>query len=548
MFLPIHDVMLQRLRDQEEGFTIVEAVVALTILAVVLTLMIASLGSTMNALNRAKVVSVMSNLAQASVEEIRALDYFDVGFPSSSPAGVLPVGTQIQTLQGIDFEVDVAVSYVGALSGLDVIDPGGPADGDGVAGVNDFGINYKLVEVTISHPDGLVNPVVMSTLVAPPSIGANEGFANVIVDVLRYEPFASPKVTTEASHQSPQVCLTNPVTTIYSGAPSGTQVFGAITPNSSNPPDLDYLYDIRLGVFCDLQDSGPDQWHIMPSTIEADADEVHAPVTTTTESTIEVYLPATLQVEAFDGGSPVTSDSWFVFTNGTDITTTFGNPADWTITDVDGYPMRPGTYGIAVFSEGYVPYVLNNTEVPDLYPGVMDDYRTVALNAHPTVPLPVRVEDTTGREIAGARVVFADGLFPQQIVLPTDENGDIPTLPVPNGVPITAAVEDTNGLTLGGAIPFTPVPATSWVAILAPLPGFELVHLNNAGAGVFEWRDAGSSDEFNVVDPNSGGDASLGLAPGDYEIQKKCDDGSIIGNSIFTVVGGGGSWGAGPQC
>ncbi len=540
--------MIQRLRDQEDGFTIVEAVVALTILAVVLTLMIASLGATMNALNRAKVISIMSNLAQANVEEIRALDYFDVGFPASSPSGVLPTGTQTQTLQGIDFEIDVAISYVGALSGLDIIDPGGAPDGDGVQGVNDFGINYKLVEVTISHPEALVQPVVMSTLVAPPSIGANEGFANVIVDVLRYEPFASPKVSSEAGQPSPQVCLTNPVNTVYSGAPSGTQVFGAITPNSSNPVDIDYLYDIRLGVFCDLQDSGPDQWHIMPSTIEADADEVHAPVTTTTEATIEVYLPATLQVEAFDGPFTVTTDSWFVFTNGTEITATFGNPADWTITDVDGYPMRPGSYGIAVFSEGYEPFVSNNTEVPALYPALNDDYRPIPMRPHPTVDLPVRVEDTLGREIAGARVVFADGLFPQQILLPTDEFGEIPTLPVPDGVTITAAVEDTNGLTLGGAIPFTPVPATSWVAILAPLPGFELVHLNNVGSGVFEWRDAGSSDEFNVVVPNSGGDASLGLPVGSYEFQKKCDDDSIAMNGVFNVVGGGGTWGAGPSC
>ena len=542
--------MLQRLRDQDDGFTIVEAVVALTILAVVLTLMIASLGSTMNALNRAKVITVMSNLAQANVEEIRALDYFDVGFPSSSPAGVLPVGTQIQTLQGIDFEIDVAISYVGALSGLDIIDPGGAPDGDGVDGVNDFGINYKLVEVTISHPDGLVNPVVMNTLVAPPSIGANEGFANVIVDVLRYEPFADPKVTTEASHPSPQVCLTNPVTTIYSGAPSGTQVFGAITPNSSNPPDLDYTYDIRLGVFCDLQDSGPDQWHIMPSTIEADADEVHAPVTTTTESTIEVYLPATLKVDAFDDdtGLPVVSNSHLIFTNGSVVTDFPALPASWTITDVDGYPMRPGTYGLAVFADGYIPFVVNNTEVPAGYPAVNDDTRDVYLEDHPTVPLPVRVEDTSGREIAGARVVFADGLFPQQIVLTTDINGDIVTLPVPDGVTITAAVEDTNGLTLGGAIPFTPVPATSWVAVLAPVAGSELVHLNNVGAGVFEWRDAGSSDEFNVIQPNASGEGSVGLPPGDYEFQKYCDDGSIAMNGIFTVIGGGGSWGAGPSC
>lgn len=541
---------MQQLRDREDGFTIVEAVVALTILAVVLTLMVASLGATMNALNRAKVVAVMSNLAQASVEEIRALDYFDVGFPSSSPAGVLPVGTQIRSLQGIDFEVDVAVSYVGSLSGLDIIDPGGAPDGDGVAGVNDFGINYKLVEVTISHPEGLVQPVEMNTLVAPPSIGANEGFANVIVDVLRFEPFADPKVTTEASHPSPQVCLTNPMNTIWSGAPSGSQVFGAITPNSSNPADLDYYYDVRLGVFCDLQDSGANAWHIHPDSIAADAHRVHAAVTTTEEATIEVYLPATLEVEAFDNdtGLTITTDAHLIFTNGPVVSEFPANPATWTITDVDGYPMRPGTYGIAVFAEGYEPFVVNNTDVPAGYPAVNDDVRDVYMEDHPTVPLPVRVEDTLGREIAGARVVFDGGLFPEQVVLTTDMFGDIVTLPVPNGVPITAAVEDTNGLTLGGAIPFTPVPATSWVAILAPLPGYELIHLNNAGAGVFEWRDAGSSDEFNQVLPNSGGDASLGLPTGDYEFQKACDDGSVVGNSTYTVTGGGGSWGGGPQC
>ena len=296
---------LEHLARNDEGFTLPEAIMSLTILAIVLGIMAAGLAAGLTGLQRAKVEAVMSNFAQAKVEEVRSLDYADVGYPSGTPKGVIDPGNYDVQVQGVNMNVDISVAYVGSSTGLDVVsDPATPGpDGDGAEAAFDFGIDYKEVVVTISHDNALIAPIVTRTIMAPPNIGAHEGIANVIVNLGPYEPFAA---ADPLAFPYPKICLTNSSNFYISPTTDAVQVFPGIVPTPDTGPD--FWYDVRLGLTCTEHDLFSD-WHILPHDLVNDTDRVHAPVTTTVDTFLGIYLPASIDVRALDSGTglPITS-------------------------------------------------------------------------------------------------------------------------------------------------------------------------------------------------------------------------------------------------
>jgi len=97
---PADVLRMGKVLRREAGFTLPEAVMALAVLAIGILMTITPVAAALSGLHRAKLVAIASNLAQARVEEIRSLSYFDVGFPSSSPAGVL---TDTETVTAIKY-------------------------------------------------------------------------------------------------------------------------------------------------------------------------------------------------------------------------------------------------------------------------------------------------------------------------------------------------------------------------------------------------------------------------------------------------------------
>ena len=95
--------LLRRARSAEAGFTIVEAVVAAGILVIDVGLTVTPLVISMRALDRSKDVTIAESLAQARIEQVRALEFDDIGHPGSAPSGILnPVETE--TVEGANFE------------------------------------------------------------------------------------------------------------------------------------------------------------------------------------------------------------------------------------------------------------------------------------------------------------------------------------------------------------------------------------------------------------------------------------------------------------
>ncbi len=526
----------RKLKD-ESGFTLPEAVVSLTVLAVVLALLTAGLVASLNGIRRAKVNAIMSNYAQARIEELNAIDYGDLGYTTGTPSGVLPAGTQTATIQGVGLEYDVAVSYVGSSTGLDVIERtdngGAPIDGDGVDGVLDFGIDYKLVEVEVRHADGLVDPVTFRTVAAPPNIGAHEGTANVIVDVVRHEPFAGLSL----ADPNPITCISHPFQSYISPDLDDKQDFPGVVPNSSNPADPDFWYDIDLCPGFLVSDG---TWHIMPDVIESSGNRAHAPVTNTTQNNLAIYQPAELEVEIFDDvtGNAITADAILILDDGADSTTFTGdNSGVWDITTINGYPVVPNYYDITVFADGYVPVVLSSYQLPSGYPGDLTDDLDIFMTPDVTVFFERQFIDEDGRPIHGVVVDIDSAIFPTPIAVESDANGQI-------GIWLTV----TSPVTAGATSPYGHDPIPPSTGIPAPglvtftmftPPASGLVLLNNAGAnGDYGYRGAGGVEAFTRVLSNVANQASVALDPGDYDIVKMCDDGTEIHQETWTVTAG----------
>jgi Tfp pilus assembly protein PilV len=78
----VETVHMSRMGDSfvgdDSGFSLVEAIMALTVLSVGIVMSIAPVISSLSILTDAKLNQVASNLGQAEIERIRSLDYADV--------------------------------------------------------------------------------------------------------------------------------------------------------------------------------------------------------------------------------------------------------------------------------------------------------------------------------------------------------------------------------------------------------------------------------------------------------------------------------------
>lgn len=309
-----------RLVGREEGFTIVESMAAAVILIIAVVLTITPIGASMRLIDRAKEVTVAENLAQARIEEIRSLDYSDVGNPGYAPDGILERVTTVD-VEGRTYTVSTDVQYVGDVTGLDVI----PQGGDGVEGAFDPGVNYKYVTVTVSSGTGLIQPVRMDSIVAPPTLGALEDVAVVTVLIDEHEPY-------DPYPDPPPVLQLQGPNNYLSTSSGEQQPFPDVTPGT---------YDIAL--------FSPNNWHMHPETVASGADSVEAIGGWNSTRTIRVYQPASLTVTVEDAtGVPISN-----------ATVTIENQASGTIVanaqgDYQFDDLVPDRYTVTANAAGYV--------------------------------------------------------------------------------------------------------------------------------------------------------------------------------------------------
>ncbi|MGC7847697.1 type IV pilus modification PilV family protein [Desulforudis sp. 1088] len=329
---------IDKLADRR-GFTLVEVLVALTLLTVVTVAFVPlfvyiSEGSQAN---RARLVA--TKLAANIIEDIRALPYSQVGLAGGNPSGNIQPTTTV-TVGGVNYTVQTRIWWVND-----------PADDS--SGTDPIPYDYKRVRVSVSAPSVFTGEVVQTTEIHTlvSLEGEEEAFpgGNIRVQVLRGwrttpgvdVPVENIRAELSAGPDAPQTNWTDEV---------GQVLFAVLDEGS---------YTVQV----DPSDQG---MMVHPAQAQQTA-EVTSGVTV--ERLFEIEFPCHLEIELRDAstGNLINVPGTLVLetpetgTISKNFTAEMGGvlPKDflgdlWPVGD--GYLGTP--YNLTVTADGYIPYVL----------------------------------------------------------------------------------------------------------------------------------------------------------------------------------------------
>ena len=93
--------------NENKGFSLIEALIAVIILAIVSVLMIQGVSMSRRAYTANKIKTEATALASQEIEKIRSMTFNDIGMISGDPAGTL----ELQDTSGI-FTIDRSISWL----------------------------------------------------------------------------------------------------------------------------------------------------------------------------------------------------------------------------------------------------------------------------------------------------------------------------------------------------------------------------------------------------------------------------------------------------
>jgi len=498
-----------RLPGSDGGFGVVEAMVAVTILAVALLLSIQPLMASLNRLDASQNLSVAEKLAQSEIEAIRDLSYDDVGLPGFTPSGVLTPSRTVE-VAGRRYAIEVEVRYAGSLTGLNLV----PGWGDGVEGVWDPGVNYKVVSVEVTPLAPGSDPVAMDAIVAPSRIGALDGTASVRVTIAPYEPFAASQL------QLPSLRLRqSPFPDIRSGSHDAVQVFPSIA----------------VGTWTVLTDDSAG-WMIHPDDVLAGRNLVEARIGMVGDAAFRVYRPATLEVTVEDAatGLPIAGFALSLLHAPSGITTTYP-PGVGTVAN-----LVPDAYRVTVTAGGYETFGSGEINIPVNYPDPGHHMTVSLVSTSPpgtstTMPAPHQVAFTVfdhgGRPVHGATV---------EVALPSGGSAEGTTNPSGRVVLSLEAGQCTaTAFTAWGHGPATVTvdprdvgQAALWLTRPAGM-GSGVLSSGERAEFLYRVRRTGP---WLALPANALGEASFVGVPANYDVAKRClADGSIQGERNLLV-------------
>ncbi|MCP4961188.1 MAG: hypothetical protein GY925_18225 [Actinomycetia bacterium] len=539
----------------EDGLSLIETIVAISLLAIALTLTIGPTISSFTTLRNAKVIDVGESLGQGRLEEVRQLNFDDIGVSGGSPDGVL-TGVELRTVQGVQFQMTTVIEWVGSGatdSGFDITGTGA----DGVPGSTDFGRNYKWVQVTIEPTDGSIDPIVFSTAITPDYVSSgSDGLGTVIVELIKHEPVGGQTSVGDW----PLVSLVSTAGPAFSPAPNiaaSEQTFSNLTPNLGGGP-----YRIRLGpTLADIEGGG---WRIHPSDLLSFTDQVQATAGRTVRVSLTIYKDVQLRIEV-EGPpevgalpEPIERASLILGYEGRYAVVDDDDqvaPGVWDIQSFDGNPLLPGEYTIQLDAPGYVPYGAVSVAVTDTYPTNNQLIVQVELEVAEsnTAEMTFSITGPDGQPIRGALVSVASDAY-GPLVQTTDAFGNVRyNLPVGSKSSPTIHIQSPYGHDeLVQALGPIVVWGTNSYQLTLPA-GNGLLVLVNGDNGYFQFLPFGSGANWSApVLPNSNGTASVALpATGlgnDWLVRKVCwSDNAVVAEQAVNVppIGTTTMWGAG---
>lgn len=382
--------MISRTRPREAGFSYIEVLVGIVILAIVAGGIAQGLAQTSGSLGRSRMETEANKIASAALDGAHGMPYDDLGIVGGSPPGTIPA-SRTRTVAGIPYKIDTDVEYID----------------DPALGQPKTYVNYKKVTVTVTPQRDRGRPYTETTLVAPPAIGSIAGKSTIIVtviDALTDQPVAGAPVTADQS--------TSPTQTRTTGA-DGKVVFAGLSPSAIAPTDPKYKYRLTVGL--------TDPWVTHPDSVPAVAQQHLAPSQTWT-TTLKVFRRATIVANLRDAqtGQLITDPAEVdVSTPGPDVlsetqqgNTEQRNTGSFTFTTINGAPIQPSysNFQVDAVADCYAPASLQRP-VPTGYPTNTTEVFDFAMQRVPSGYLEVTTRSTApgNPPIPGAQVTVSGG-------------------------------------------------------------------------------------------------------------------------------------------
>lgn len=372
------------LARREDGFTMIETVMAMMLFAFIAVGLVGLLQSSISANTLSRQKTVAQQVGQEHVEWIRKLNYDQVGVVNGNPPGVVPATKPI-SVRAVEATITTQIRWVNDPTRTGYV----------------TGANYKKVTVTVTA--NRTGRVLASTVtfVAPPSGGPYGGLNKAILnvramDLQASEPIGDAAVALSTGPSAPLNDLTDSTT--------GLVTFAALTPNPTSGSQA--YYDVAV------TKSGYETYvdYISPA---APAHVQLAP-SQTLDTTILLYRPVTMTVALQDAfGNPYAGTATVKVTSERSATTqtyTATSGSTPPISTFAGRPMAPGNFTVRAFTTGAGPLCADPvTQLAwDGYPSTLASTITLGLQTCPSGTLVVNVTQS-GAPAANATVQVSGG-------------------------------------------------------------------------------------------------------------------------------------------
>jgi len=368
---------MQRRRDRkgDEGFTIVEVMVAMSVFAVLATAFAATLSASLRSLSSSKARTQAEQLASSQLEEMRRVAYDDLGTVGGNPTGIV-TPTKTVTSGSQTLTVATKISYVN----------------DKVPTAKETGADYKSVVVTVTSETSTVLAK-ESTLIAPPNQASQtDGLMKVqVTDYVLNTVIPNATVTLGTGPDAPISDITDA---------NGKVAFAALTPTPATGATSTYTLDVTASGYQTLPDDKP------PSTAAKTAlatGQVYSTV-------IRLFKPVTMNLKLVTTtGTPFTAASTLnvAWSTGADSTSVSNGAA--LLTSVGSSALVPKVaYTVGASSPGFYATAQTVTMTPS-YPSVLTTDVTLVMKPYTTGTLQATVKDSAGVAINGLDVVLTGG-------------------------------------------------------------------------------------------------------------------------------------------
>ena len=482
-------------RSREAGFSYIEILIGIVILAIVAGGIAQGLAQTSAALGTSKVETTANKVASTELDRAHRMPYDDVGVVGGSPPGVI-AATRNVVVGTTTYKVDVTVDYVD----------------DPALGQPQTYVNYKKVSVTVTPQVSNAHAYSQTTLVAPPAIGSIAGKSTIIVtviDALTDDPIPGAPVTADLS--------TSPTQTRSTGA-DGKVVFAGLEPSAIAVSDPKYKYRLTVGL--------TDPWVTDPANVPALAQQ-HLTASQTWATTLKVFKKATINVNVRDSatGLPITERTEVVATTpGPSVLSEAqtGYTGAFTFATIGGKAIQPSASDFTItaqpdcYANGSV-----NRPVPTGYPSNTTETVNFSLTRVPSGYLDVTVRSTAAGNpvIPGAQLQVSGGQanIPAR-VRNADGSGFVRFCLEPSGTASYVVSAAQPGYGAGSILATVNVGQTTPLTMyLVPSPTTGTIRLGAGASGQLVRLQAVSGTYDASQNTNSFGNADFtGLAAGNY--------------------------------